>query len=467
MKEHTLDDNICVKQARAMDSWLELMETESVSNKRIAPNIETYEAVIQGWLRTGTREGLDRAQALLQKLIVTSESDPSLKPRLQTFHPVLASLYHSNSEESAQTIIDWITEWENLSSASDEALDARLISMKLWAMLHKQNHLFHDRKNKESPLSNEVLIAEMKSIAAHCSEIVLDASAAVEQWAMQDIFDDQPLDPAYFTQAAKAWARVATMGLEQKDSKLTYEALSEMMHLLVGFENLIHAVKPPRGISFRSTLPLNAQFEHLVSHAHQFFYQIIIQLTEHHDVNDRQEVLLLIEKMTRVLGEFEEVQFQNAQKQENGKTDVSKRLVNLEQSVLPDDHFNYQLKKDNVVTFTRHAFLWKVVTFLDQASKDKNNINDVARLCHLVKEIGTSRQNASRLVETMDKFLYRLTVLSTGDKRRESSLFKVNREPGSRIVKGKDIRKPTSRLEAPFRRRKTNTNVAKKINGAM
>ena len=143
--------------------------------------------------------------------------------------------------------------------------------------------------------------------------------------------------------------------------------------------------------------------------------------------------------------------------------DLAKRLLNLERSVLPEDHFNYQMKRNNVIAVTRYAFLWQVVKFLDQASKERNNINDIARLCHLVKDIGTSRQRSSQLGETIDKILYRLRFMNTRPNGRESMSKDLRRN--NVMVKGTN--KSTPRLRSPARRRKTTTNVARKINGAM
>jgi hypothetical protein len=358
-------------------------------------------------------------------------------------------------------IIDWISACEKL---SDGPLDSRLIGMKLWAMLHQQREMFHECKNQTSPVSLEVRQAALLENAKQCSQIVLNASAVAERKALQDILDDPPLDVAFFVQATKAWEFVATIGLDHKDPKLKYEALSEMISLLVAFENLLKAVRPFRGITFRSSTPLNAQLEHMISNAQQFFVVIVAQLVQHHDLSDRSEVLLLIEKMTRAIGEFEEIQDLNVGRTENGKMDMAKRLLNLERSTLSEDHFEYQMKDASVHTTSRHAFLWQVVKFLDQASKERESIHDIARLCHLVKEVGTSRQNATRLVECVDDILHRVRVGNNSKKRKD---FKKKDSGSPRNVKGVGSNKPSPRLRSPSRRRKTTTNVTKRINGAM
>ena len=484
VKERAHDDNLLVQQAKEIDSWLEWMATPSTSNDSmmIAPNVETYEATIQAWLRTGTRKGLDRAQELLRQLIEKSQVDPTLKPRLQTFHPILASLYHANMEESSQLIFDWITEWEKLSGDADAPLDARLVAMKLWTLLRQQRQLFLGRHNDPKVPSDERR-AEMISNAQQCSKLVLDASATVERKAMLSLFDPQPLEVAFFTQATSAWEYITTVGLECKDPKMTYDALSEMITLLVGFENLVKACKPNRGVTFRGYLPMNAQLEHMVLQAQQFFVPIVAQLSQHHDANDRPEVLLLIEKMTRLIGEFDEIQDQILALSDKGKMDHAKRLLTLENSVLPDDHFRYQLKKENVLSISRHQFLWQVVKFLQQASKEKADISDVLRLCHLVKDIGSLRQRSHLLVEEVDKIIHRLCLMNDDKMTELTHTKKKEKNSGQKHVKVKVVsnnnnnnnnnnnsnKSAAPSLRSPTRRRHTTTKATKKtkMNGAM
>jgi hypothetical protein len=469
VKEEVDDDNIRVKQSRDMESWLEVMEKESVSNKRIAPNVETYEAVIQGWLRTGTREGLDRAQALLRRLIHVSNGNINLTPRIQTFHPILMSLYHSKIDDSWDKIYEWIGEWEQLISNSDDnnGLDARMIGMKLTALLQKQKAAFRDR-HKKSEHTLQELHNQMISNAMLCSKLVHDASAHVERKAMRGAFDDTPLDISFFLHASTAWEFVATAGLEDKDPKMTYNALSEIISLLVRFENIIKATKPMLGLSFRVPTPLYAQLEHFVEHAHPFLSLIVAQLSLHHNIDDRPEVLLLIEKMTRAIGEFDEIEdfFNKADEIKNNKVDFSKRLVpTMQQVFLPDDHFTYQIKQEHSTNMSRYSFLWQVIKFLEQVSKDKDNINDIVRLCHLVKNIASARRRSTNLVETVDKILYHVHYNFTQTTKLDGQ---ATNGKAKAVDRNRIIKKAPSRsiVRSPTRQRKT-SKTRKKLNGSM
>jgi hypothetical protein len=466
------DNNIRVKQSRDMESWLEYMENEGVSNKRVAPNVETYEAVIQGWLRTGTREGLDRAQIVLRKLIKVSDGNGSLKPRIQTFHPILASLYHSKIGDSWDKIYEWIEVLEKLLSDSDEVvLDSRLIGMKLTTLLQKQKATFSDH-HKKSDRTLEDLYTQMMSNATLCSKLVHDASSHVERKAMRGALDDNPLDVTLFIQATKAWEYVATFGDECKDPKMTYRALSEMISLLVRFEKIIKATKPVRGLTFRVTAPLNAQLEHFVEYAQPFFTLIIVQLSLHHNIEDRPEVILLVEKMTRAIGEFEEIQARaiNADDSKGNKVDYSNRLVSIVKQVLPDDHFNYQIAKEYRTSTSRHSFLWEVVKFLELVSKDKDNINDVVRLCHLVKNIASARRRSTRLVEDVDKILFRvhnnfLRGAQSGDNDTTVARKKSSELDGK--MKKNKLASSRSLFRSTTRQRKSSSKSRKKINGTI
>jgi hypothetical protein len=410
-----LDENHhSVEQARAMEVWLQTMETVSATNSRVSPNVETYEAVIQAWLRTSSREGLDRAQELLRKLLNSYDENDSLRPRLQTFHPVIASLYHAKLVDSASKILSWIEEWEKLSVNSESDFDTRVVEMKLATLLQAQSNLLGGGSNSKLPRDERR--AEILTKANGCSEIVDATCQYLERLSALGRLESQPLDVEYFLKAVHAWENVAALGAEIKDPQLTSSAVSGMMHLFERFETAVRScIRNTNGISLKEK-ELNAQLVHIVTASHVFFCRLVMQLGLLHETKDRSAIIPMLERMTRVVGECAEIEALCLYPEENSvhsnqpKIGMPKQFASSLARSQPDDLFEYHLQKDKMPNSSRFAFLWQVVKFLDEASTDDaaENLSDILRIIFLVKEICSSRQRSSKMIETTDKILRRL-----------------------------------------------------------
>ena len=106
------DEKDLQAEAQDMEKWLLDMEQASLEEGRadLAPDIETYEAVIQAWVRTGTEQGIKRAEGWASRAI---DAD-SIHPRLQTFHPILAAWVHCGEERGPKQVQDWINKLHEL-----------------------------------------------------------------------------------------------------------------------------------------------------------------------------------------------------------------------------------------------------------------------------------------------------------------------------------------------------------------
>ncbi len=82
------DQNPRVKEARAIENWFRTIDAQAFG-ANIRPNIETYESVIQAWIRTGTSTGLDHAEAILDLLY--SRQTEEIKLRTPTIQPFIAA----------------------------------------------------------------------------------------------------------------------------------------------------------------------------------------------------------------------------------------------------------------------------------------------------------------------------------------------------------------------------------------
>jgi hypothetical protein len=432
--EQVNEDDRRVMQARAMESWLDAMDMVSASNKEISPNIETYEAVIQAWLRTATRYGLNRAQDLLRKLLKSYPDNVSLTPRLQSFHPVIAAQYHSHQDDSPTNILAWINECEFFSKDAEACLDSRLVEMKLIASVTLQTKLLKHEDDKKSCLLEFERQVKILELARDCSKSICAACRSFELNAGKVAFDDQPVDIRLFLKATRSWENVITLGVKVKEPELISEAVSEMISLFERFEGVTKASKRNNGFGKDG---LSAQLGHFVANAQTFLGTLVRELAAHHSKSERQEIMLLIEKMTRAVGEFDEMEARYMTPDEKGRLpDVSQRTVLSRSRVLPDDHFSYQVEKESVISLSRFAFLWQVIKFLDTVSKDTNNISDTVRMCRLVKDVSTARRRATNMSESIDKILDRLA-------RRASSLRRefdtTSNDKPNRVVNKDDV----------------------------
>ena len=125
--------------AEAMESWLCDMEH---SDSPCCPDTETYESVIQAWIRTGTLHGLQKAETLANRVF---EPSTSLQPRLQTLHPILSAWIYSGTKDGASKVAEWV---DRCVRATDATMGGRLLGAKLLADVSFQK--------RQLELSNQV-----------------------------------------------------------------------------------------------------------------------------------------------------------------------------------------------------------------------------------------------------------------------------------------------------------------------
>ena len=77
--ENAIDVDMKRNQAEEIEQWIEIMKKKALHDSTLSPNIETYESLIQAWVRCGSLECLFRAEACAKNLINGNYSD--VKPR--------------------------------------------------------------------------------------------------------------------------------------------------------------------------------------------------------------------------------------------------------------------------------------------------------------------------------------------------------------------------------------------------
>ncbi len=91
---------------KMVEKWIIKMERISIENGQTAeaPDIRTYEAVIQAWTKTGTEEGLLRAESWASRALEASLSDPFFCPRLATFSLIVSAWAQCGEEKGLDNV---------------------------------------------------------------------------------------------------------------------------------------------------------------------------------------------------------------------------------------------------------------------------------------------------------------------------------------------------------------------------
>ncbi|KAL3799537.1 hypothetical protein HJC23_008664 [Cyclotella cryptica] len=97
-----------------MEEWFALMEKHGVK-----ANIDSYEAIIETWVNTGTLDGLLRAENWAKRVLMLAadRSNEDLTPRHETFHPIIASWTLCGNELSPRRVTEWLNQLTALSTA--------------------------------------------------------------------------------------------------------------------------------------------------------------------------------------------------------------------------------------------------------------------------------------------------------------------------------------------------------------
>ena len=125
-----------------IENWFHEMERISVEEGKIlaAPDIDTYEAVIQAWIKLASVEGLLKAEKWAMRATEASAIDSDISPRLDTFRTLALAWAWSGSSQAPQRIENIIQKLDGLSETFPELTpDGELRSLLLVALRNEQN----------------------------------------------------------------------------------------------------------------------------------------------------------------------------------------------------------------------------------------------------------------------------------------------------------------------------------------
>jgi pentatricopeptide repeat protein len=218
-KESATEDT--AQEARAVEAWVSNMESVVEVN-----TTSCYEAAIQAWVRTGTLEGLLRAEACAQDLLASTSKRDGMQPSLQCFFPILAAWTHSGEDSS--NLKRWI---HRLESSGISQSDGRVPAMLILA----------SRRRAEALLlsSSQYDIAEGKLLAA---EAFKELSSVCDQ-LINHHFDEEDLP--FFLEASAFCDAISCIGCfgkqraEHDDREQAKAATELILQVVVRYQKLI------------------------------------------------------------------------------------------------------------------------------------------------------------------------------------------------------------------------------------
>jgi hypothetical protein len=397
-------------QAKTMDEWRQEMEREGVAS------IETYEALIQAWIRTRTMDGIQKAEEIAEKLL---EDPKASGARLQTFHPIIATWLHVKHGDTPTNLEKWVN---RLASASESVPglrpDGRMIEALIAAHVWKQTRLLEDAT--EDKIDDDLFRNELTNTALLCSDRLEEHCSHFERSLLHTKQHDVFSQVAMFVHCIHAWQNVAR--LESSNTQLN-QCLDELFRILLLFERTIQVTGAVDDVRLRSADEPSLQLLHLMANGQSVFLAFVTAVSHIHEAqrklvdHERENNAIArslgwIERIVRRTGEFRELEareaLSNSHNPDNGDPTFRTAPSPSSRSKLYyGDQFSYiGLSKENqVVRATTMAFLWQVIIVLRQSSLEGIDEGDGVRICLLVKEIAAAHETSVKLQEYVDELL--------------------------------------------------------------
>jgi len=444
-----------------MAAWMDTMAGSNES--QIFPDVETYEAIIQAWLRTASREGLERAHDLALSLLDSPTASPNnpIQPRLLTYRPLILSWIMSKDADGpskVQRIVDRL----DAASQSLPALrpDGRILqSLTASNLTHQLSAIETEKESKESDVS---AFGDVFESAKKCTR-ALDRICDEFQHTMElteeaDLF----LETTPFEECILAWHNVAISAskVDGANDSIFEDSIDEMLRVVAAFETCIRAVQQrqsPGSLGVREDRRRSIQFRHLLVYGHRVYSAFLMCLpqlagccTHRESFAGKQDLLDkyigLVESMVRRNAEYESASVHDASL-ESSEQEI--RPFYLQQGVLPhgyrfssrskllyDDGFSSDTtpKRLKRLGWSRNAFYRHVLDYLSEVDIEKVNVGDYVRICTLVKDSSLDRGDGPSAVsrELAGRLLDQISPLFRDVEKRRSWRGLVDRSFGAR-----------------------------------
>lgn len=256
------------KEAMDMSKWL--LHAEECG---VEPSVEMYEAIIQAWIKTGTKDGLLVAEEWAKRAV--SSSAPL---RLKTFHPIIAAWAMCEFDRSP----DRVKEWNNQLMAVSESkpnlkpdlstLSAQIIAWRnaqagLKDKLVEENQLISDQISNGSPFDSGKEVETVFAAARNCSQYL---SELFPNGIRLDSAQDAPAITSMLSHTIESWGCASRFALLHPSSSLaldTSQSVDEMLKLAHLFDNTFDSDESNEHAQHTLHL-IGESFAELTSHLH-------------------------------------------------------------------------------------------------------------------------------------------------------------------------------------------------------
>mmetsp|Transcript_14129 Transcript_14129/g.19855 ORF Transcript_14129/g.19855 Transcript_14129/m.19855 type:complete len:793 (+) Transcript_14129:1-2379(+) len=236
-RDNNEETDALIDEAKLVEEWLNQMES---------PDIQTYESVIQSWVRTGTLEGVTNAETWALRLLENPLVE-SVQPRLQTFHPIIAAWAYSGDKRGPKKVEEWKDRLAQQSSTTPGIQpDGRVESALVTAWRNQQEKLLKQHREEDSMShSSHTLLPKLSETARTCAsslERICEASCQPkEAEGPLNLFIEGHL----FSEVVDAWASIIrhcqtvdgnTVGAEEASE----EALTKVFLVAKLLDDTIH-----------------------------------------------------------------------------------------------------------------------------------------------------------------------------------------------------------------------------------
>jgi hypothetical protein len=462
-----LTDNPLIQEASNIENWYYSMKSGKFGSN-IHPDIETVESLIQAWVRTATRDGLEKAEALAESLI--DDKSGGCKVRVQTFHPILAAWAHSGAHDGPEKVDYWIKRLND--SGLPVMGDGRYRAAPIVARLSSQRQLHREHE-----------VHELASQSATDFHALAVETARRLDGMIQDFesSDDFFIEANTFKLALQAWCNVGQACSRMGDLNGAVEALSSIQDIIRMFDNLIECL-----YNSDSEGSLN-QLLHLLNSSPQIYsaafsavkdfdQKLAARVSEKRDVSHLMNHLSSLEQSIRRSEEFrlctEELQakaraFSPEQPVDNtGYRGVYKDLFSLSSEAFVQDN----------LSVTWSGFYIDIIQALEASKIVPEKENDVARIAVLVSDISKMQkaENTPLLNEHIMKILRKFqlnsgeqgvlfnaalqTVYGPPQKRNERSSYSTKSKSNKRPSVAHEKADSSSSSKTGLRRRRNVRN---------
>ena len=207
-----------------VEEWFNSMQRMSVVEGKlfVAPNIKTYEAVIQSWVQNKSEEGLANAEKWAVRAIDAATMDSDVKLSLETFRSLMLAWAHSGSKLGPTKIQSLIDRLDELSEAFPELKpdgDLRSLLILSW-----RNHQLRCLEASQAPKNT----TNMQQIGQRCTEYL---SSMVNN---DNAVDDLVLNGDVFKIVIDIWFDAA-----RERPKPVLTMASEMMQVIKSYNHYI------------------------------------------------------------------------------------------------------------------------------------------------------------------------------------------------------------------------------------